>query len=272
MSDDLNEVDNAIDLSGDDVDLPDTEETTEPESEVAESEEISVTIGDDEPEDEVEKAPQWVKDLRKENRELKKQLRTQAPQSQEVALPKKPSLSDDDIDYDPEKFEQALESWYEVKKQHDAKIQAEEAEKNKVQQTYQEKYNAYLREKESLGVKHFDEAEQVVLDTLNQIQQSIVVKHAKNSALVVYALGKNPKYAKELADIKDPIEFAIRMKEIEEKLNVSKRGKTPEPETRVSGNRGTVSAITGTLKALEEEAMRTGDRSKVIAYKRANKK
>ena len=96
-----------------------------------------------------------------------------------------------------------------------------------------------------------------------------MVQGAKNPALVVYALGKNPAKAKELASISDPVKFAFAVANLEAQLKVTPRKPKPEPERVLSGSSRAISGtVDSQLERLREEAARTGDMSKVMAYKR----
>jgi hypothetical protein len=56
-----------------------------------------------------------------------------------------------------------------------------------------------------------------------------MLQGADNPALVVYALGKNPKKAKELSEIKDPVKFAFAVAKLEKELKVTNRRAAPHP-------------------------------------------
>ena len=119
----------------------------------------------------------------------------------------------------------------------------------------------------SAEVDDFDGAEHVVQSTLSQLQQNMIVHAVDKPELVIYALGSNPAKAKELAAIKDPVRFAVAIGKLETQLKVQPRKQPPAPERHVRGTAGGAT-IDNTLERLEAEADRTGDRSKVIAYKR----
>ena len=105
---------------------------------------------------------------------------------------------------------------------------------------------------------------------LNITQQGIVLQGAENPALVVYALGKNPSKAKELSSITDPVKFAFAVSKLESQLKVSNRKSAPPPEKVLSGT-GRASAVDSTLERLRADAEKTGDYTKVTAYKRQKK-
>lgn len=237
---------------------------------------VVVTIGDEQPPEEEQhaQAPAWVKELRKsqrelqrENRELKAKLQQgTAPQAEPaIVLGKKPTL--EDHDYDAEKFEQSLEAWYERKRQVDA--QAEQARKAQEQQqaAWQEKLNGYQAAKAALKVLDYEDAEHVATETFSVTQQGVMLQGADNPALVIYALGKNPKKARELAAITDPVKFAFAVAKLESQLKVTNRKAPPPPEKAIRGTGPVSGAVDSTLERLREEAARTGDMTKVIRYK-----
>lgn len=256
-----------------------TDEPAEEES----SDEVVVTIGDEEPpaeeEEEPAKAAPWVKELRKSqqetnrrNKELERELAAlkaaQQPAAQQPqALSAKPTLQDHD--YDAEAYDKALEKWYEDKRAHDERERKKQEEGAKAQTAYQAKLARYNTGKTELKVSDFADAEAEVLQSLSPHQQGLIIDKAKNSTLVVYAIGKNPKKLAELAAIQDPIDFALAMRELEAQMKVTPKKTAPLPETNVRGN-ARVAGVVGdsTLSRLEAEADRTGDRTKVAKYRK----
>ena len=234
--------------------------------------EVIVSIGEDAPPpDEQAHAPGWVKELRKANREKEKRIReleaklTQTTEKKPVALGAKPKL--EDFDYDADKFESALADWFERKRQADTEAQnlqqAEQAQK----QAWQEKLEGYGKAKAELKVRDFEDAEAVAQELFNITQQGVVLQGADNPALVIYALGKNPKKAAELAKIEDPVKFAFAVAKLEKELKVTNRKAAPAPERMISSTGRVSGAVDSTLERLREEAARTGNMTKVIQYK-----
>lgn len=241
--------------------------------------EVIVSIGDAPPapdEEEHAQAPTWVNELRKshreiqrENRELKEKLKAkEAPASEAViTLGKEPEL--EDCDYDPDRFKQEWKEWNNKrsaieKKEAEARAKADEETK-----AWQAKLDAYAAAKAKLKVANYDEAEHVLKETLSPNQQGIIINGADNPALLVYALGKNPEKAKELAAITDPIKYAFALAKLEVQLKVTKRS-APAPDRPVS-SKGAASlsgAVDSTLDRLRTEAERTGDYTKVHEYRR----
>jgi len=239
-----------------------------------ESDEVIVSIGEEAPPPEEQThAPEWVRELRKTNRELQRQNRelqgklqsTAQTETKPVVLGKKPSL--EEHDYDADKFEAALADWFERKRQADEAQAKQEAEVMNQQKAWQAKLDGYGKAKAELRVKDFEDAEAVAQELFNITQQGVVLQGADNPALVIYALGKNPKKAKELSDIKDPVKFAFAVAKLEKELKVTNRKAAPPPERIVSGTGRVSGAVDSTLERLREEAARTGNLTKVIQYK-----
>jgi hypothetical protein len=85
--------------------------------------------------------------------------------------------------------------------------------------------------------------------------------------MVVYALGKNPKKAKELASITDPVKFAFAVAKLEAQLKVAPRKTPPPPEGAIRSTAPISGTVDSNLDRLRSEAERTGDYSKVYRYK-----
>lgn len=248
---------------------PNAEATPEASAE----DELIVTIGEEAPPQEEEKpAPEWVRELRKQHRELQKRNREleakltqdQAPKVPEIG--KKPTL--EDFDYDAEKFENSLAQWFERKRQADEQAAKVQADIEKQQQEWQARLQGYGKAKAELKVKDYDDAEGIVQESFNTTQQGVILQGADNPALLVYALGKNPKKAKELASISDPVKFAFAIAKLETQLKVTNRKAAPPPEKTVQGTGRVSGTVDSTLDRLRAEAEKTGNYSKVMAYKR----
>ena len=276
--------DQEIDTTDDDTAVLEDEATEQPEAQAegdqaetpeddGESDEVVVSIGEEAPPpEEPAHAPEWVRELRKTNRELQRQnrelqtkLQTTTTETKPVVLGKKPSL--EEHDYDADKFEAALADWFERKRQADEANAKQEAEVMNQQKAWQAKLDGYGKAKAELRVKDFDDAEAVAQELFNVTQQGVMLQGADNPALVVYALGKNPKKAKELSDIKDPVKFAFAVAKLEKELKVTNRRAAPPPERIVSGTGRVSGAVDSTLERLREEAARTGNMTKVVQYK-----
>jgi len=243
------------------------------EEEPEDTEEVVVSIGEEAPPpEEHTPAPEWVKELRKTNRELQRQnrelqgkLQAAPPETKPVVIGNKPKL--EDHDYDADKYEEALTNWFDRKRQADDVNAKQEAEVMNQQKEWQAKLDGYGKAKAELRVKDFEDAEEVAQQVFSITQQGVLLQGADNPALVVYALGKNPAKAKELAEIKDPVKFAFAVAKLEKDLKVTNRRQAPAPERIISGTGRSSGAVDSTLERLRADAERTGNMTKVIAYK-----
>jgi hypothetical protein len=253
----------------------DVEEVTEivDDQEESDAEEVVVSIGEEAPPpEEHTPAPEWVKELRKTNRELQRQnrelqskLHVQPTEIKPVAIGVKPKL--EDHDYDADRYEEALTSWFERKRQADEMNAKQEAEVMNQQKAWQAKLDGYGKAKAELRVRDYEDAEAIAQEVFSITQQGVILQGAENPALVVYALGKNAKKAKELAEITDPVKFAFAVAKLEKELKVTNRRAAPAPERIVSGTGRSSGAVDSTLERLREDAARTGNMTKVIQYK-----
>ncbi len=243
------------------------------EEEPEDTEEVVVSIGEEAPPpEEHTPAPEWVKELRKTNRELQRQnrelqgkLQAAPPETKPVVIGNKPKL--EDHDYDADKYEEALTNWFDRKRQADDVNAKQEAEVMNQQKEWRAKLDGYGKAKAELRVKDFEDAEEVAQQVFSITQQGVLLQGADNPALVVYALGKNPAKAKELAEIKDPVKFAFAVAKLEKDLKVTNRRQAPAPERIVTGTGRSAGAVDSTLERLREDAARTGNMTKVIQYK-----
>lgn len=250
-------------------------------NEGGEEDELEFQFGDEAPpaseSQEQEEAPQWVKDLRKEqvelrrrNRELEAQVQQRQPQQPQVpTLGEKPTL--EQFDYDEGKFGEAMEKWFADKAKVDAaKVELENAAKAR-QKATDDRLAGYRSEASSLKRKDFQDVESEVVATLTPEQQGILLLGADKPATLVYALGRYPKKLRDLAQIKDPVRFAFAAARLEKELKVTTRATNKAaPEGRVSSSSGAPAAGGGEkkLEQLRAEAEKTGDYTKVNAYKR----
>jgi hypothetical protein len=246
----------------------------ESEESESESDEVVVSIGEDAPPAEEEvRAPEWVRELRKTNREKERRIReleaklsaTTTEIKPVVTLGPKPKL--EDYDYDSDRFEQAIDQWHDRKREHDREAEQALQSEQQQQKAWQAKLDDYGKAKAELKVRDYEDAEETVQQILNVTQQGVVLQGCDNPALVVYALGKNPKKTAELAKLTDPVKFAFAVAKLEKELKVTNRRAAPAPERVVSGTGRSSGAVDSTLERLREEAARTGNMTKVIQYR-----
>lgn len=259
-------------------------ETPEGEADPEAEGEVSITLGGDpEPEEEERRAaPQWVKDLREENRklvrrqrELEQQLSKGEPAKTVATLPPRPKLSDHDIDYDEDKLNARLDTWLAQKAEVDAQAAKQEQVKKDAEQKWQTRLAAVNTAAKGLKVADYDDAAAAFEEQFSVVQRGLILdapEDPKVSAQLRYALGRNPKVAKELAAEQNPIRFTFKVAELVNKMKVQPKKSAPTPERVVRSGAAGVAAVDNTLERLRAEAEKTGDLSKVIAYKNSVKK
>ena len=238
--------------------------------------EMIVSFGDEEPEESpTSKSPEressTFREMRKREREKTKTIKELEARLAKYEAAEKPTLGPkptlESCEYDTGKFEAALEQWHETKRAHDAEQEQQKTVQQQAQEAWEQKLAKYQEAKTGLKVRDYQEAEEIVQDTLNVTQQGVIISEVKDPALLVYALGKNPKKLDELASITDPVKFIFAVARMETQLKTSSRKPAPAPEKTVTGS-GSTSGANATLEKLRNEAARTGDFSKVHAYKR----
>lgn len=248
------------------------ESGTEP---ATDDDEVVISFGEDAPtseEVEHQAAPAWVKELRKADREKARKIReleqqlTARQQAEQPASVAKPTLAD--CDFDEDVFEQKLTAYHEAQRAEKAKQEAQEAEARKAQEAWNARLTQYNEAKAKLSVGNFEEVEDIVKDAMNPTQLGIIVSGADKPEHLVYAIGSNAAKLKELASITDPVKFAFAVARLETKMQVTPKKAAPAPEKPLKGGATAVGATDNKLAQLEAEADRTGDRTKVLQYKR----
>lgn len=272
--------------------LPDDDLNTDIDADEAENDpadegEVEVTFGDpsddeaqeSEGEDD-EDASSVIRNMRKREREKDRKLRqaereleqlrkAQQPQQQVPELPPKPTL--ESCGWDEFEFEQKLIDWQKQASQvEQAKAKAQEQQQALVREA-EAKRTAYQEGAKKLKVKDFADAEEEVVSIFDQTRQGILLEASDNPALLVYALGKNPAQLERLSKITNLAKFAAELGKLEKDLKVSKPTKPAPADTNLRSN-AAPSGSSKKLAELEAEANRTGDRTKLIAYKKSLRK
>lgn len=210
-----------------------------------------------------QEAPEWVKKVREENRELKRQLKQrESQQFEQQVLREKPTL--DDHDYDSDAFEQDYAQWLTEKQQVDAQVHAE-------RQKYQQYHERYKADVDAIKAKapDYDEVELSVVDVLSEQKQGLLQMLVDNPAKVVYALGKNSPAQLERLSKLDDIQFAKQIVLMEMQMSSKTKSRNQnKPKPKTHELEGAAGGADTRLAKLEAEADRTGDRSKVAAYKK----
>jgi len=238
-----------------------------------EGDETVIGFADDEGEDQ-EETP-LIKRLREQYRELSRKLHSKA-KTVETDDPEPQVLSRkrlEDFDYDSDRFD-------EYDEQREASLQAhadwrarEGARKESRDRARNEQSRQIEQQRRALGVSDYDDRAAIVQDRLNDAQIAVIINGADNPAQVIYALGRSQARLDMLAGEDNLAKFAVMLGKLEKDIKVTKR-KPPAPESRVRGATAST-AVTSTdkeLERLDNEAVRTGDRSKIAAYRRELRK
>lgn len=227
-----------------------TEEQTDEYSLRVGDEEISLAEEDDDHVD-GQPAPQWVKDLRKNNREKDKELRElrrqleqvqsrpaeQQPQQQADVIPPKPTL--ESCEYDEEAYEAALTDWHEKKGRAEQSKQQQQRQQQEYQQRFQQRVEAHKQRAAKLPVKDYQEMEEIVRAEVPDMHKEILIHCAdEGSELIAYGLGKSQQLRQRVAAETDPIRAAFLLGQISKQVSLAPKPKKaikPEPEVRGGG-------------------------------------
>ena len=243
--------------------------------------ELVVSIGEEAPpQTEEQSAPGWVRDLRKQNRELTKRLKeleAKDKQPAQSAPPPKPTF--ESCDWDEGKFADAVVEWNTAKRQAD-EVQANQQKLvDQAQEAWNAKVAAYSERKQALPAE-VNDAESTVIDALvaqwgpevGELRWKLIVDGADDPAMLMLALGKYPEKVKELAKIESLARFTMQAGKMEAAMKVTKRTATVAPEKPMTGTAAVgVGGADATLERLRKEADKTGDRSAVVNYIRKQK-
>lgn len=262
-----------------DIEIVELESEVEPEAEGGEPDAAdaeAVPLFDDaEPAAEPDAAA-----MQAELKRLRQQVKQAAPAPAGPAAPKplgaKPKLAD--FDFDGDKYEVAVDEWYTAKAEVDRVAAQQLARQQEQQAEFDKMVQRYQTSRAALGAEDYDEVELAVQGELDLAQQGVLIQGSEHAAQLVYALGKSSKRLNALKAIKDPIKFAFAVARLEQELMAKgkskqgggKTGGAPAPEGKVRGGSGAVgsSANDRRLEQLRAEAAKTGDVSKVVAFKR----
>lgn len=223
-------------------------------------------------EDEAEDTPlirtlrQRERDLARENAELRKAT---APKPVEIGP--KPTLAA--LDYDEDRYEAALDEWKERKRQAEHADTSAAEQKRVATQRFERAHIAYKAKAQTLKIAGFDDAEKAFTDAMGAEFTGMVVQYAKEPAKLIAAVGKNPALLARVSSESDLVARYTQLIQMEPRI-MPKRAAPPPPEAETI-QRGTASLArvdpNKELDKLEKEAERTGDRTKIIEWKRKQK-
>lgn len=244
-------------------------EETQPEATDEDGDEVVVGFADEQPEEEPEPENSTVRKmreaLREKERELKELRAKVDPPKAKRELPPEPTL--ESCDYDEDVLKAETRKWDKIK----AEIEADEAEAEREKEArtavWEARKQRYVEGKVKIGVDLTD-AEATVDQALGQTRSPVLLL-AQDPAALALALSRSPAKLKELSEAKDDFELAYMVGKLEGQVTVQRRKKAPAIDRAVGGTASTTLLSTDAqLEKLEKEADRTGDRSKVIEYKR----
>lgn len=239
------------------------------EGDESDDDEQVISFGEEEPEESQQHgatsglAKHLREEIKKRDARIRELERTGSQPKAEVG--KKPDLWED-CEGDPDKFEAALEAYQKRKAEAEKQQEAAAEVAKKANEDWQSDLAGYHAKKAALPFADAQEAEDAAISVLSNVQQAAIVKAADNPAQLIYALGKYPAKLAELVKIDDPIKFAAAAARLEATMKVSTKKRVIEPDTPVRGN----ARLSGGDKReaeLEKEADKTGDRSKLAAYR-----
>lgn len=256
-------------------------ETETPEGEAEEGtkegerEEYEVFFEDEEPQHPAPKdSAAWAR-LRKSEAEAKRKAAELERKLQSVSQPtgavdpgEEPTL--ESAGWDPEKFKAEHREYLKRVAQKEA-ADAERSKQIQAQQqaarTLVDNYNA-RRAVLAPRVVGYEDAEKAVIAMLSDERQDVLLKVADDPAKLVYTLGRNMVELEALARETDRDRFVAKLKKLEAKIVEKKRGTPPPPPEESVRGTGVPGPAGSTLERLRAEAAKTGDYSKVNAWKR----
>lgn len=262
------------DVEGEEIDRPDETKAND-NQEGGDDDEVVISFGADGPEDD-KPAPEWVRNLRKKDREKDKrikELEAMLEAKEPAKLAPEPKL--EDFDYDEDAYKSAYAEYLNQKQDIDRQAQEKQAQREALEQEFIERQTNYVEAAKSLKVPNYEDAEALVRDVLTDEQRQLIIEgieDAKDQAVMVYALGRNPEKLQELAKISSLPRFAVALGKIQKDLRVTTRKPKSKPETKPTGGAPLVSGrLQKQLDAARKKAAETGDFGPVMALKRQMK-
>lgn len=215
-----------------------------------------------------------VKRLRAQLRENKRQIKESTQKQQEAKaipadMPRKPEMGDEGIDWDPEKYAEALDKWTEDKATFQTHQAAQEAKREAFGKKFQEGQTRYQTERQKAIKKYagFEKAEAAIAELPEPLQAGLMI-NSKNPAALVMVLGKNADLRKQVEDAynSDHIALGYLIRDIESRAGSAPKAKQSHNSAPdVKGQNGV--ANVGQLEALRKKAEETGNYTEYFAAK-----
>lgn len=221
--------------------------------------------------DEEETAPKGsdsdlIKHLREVAREKDRHIaELKRNQPAPAVIGPKPTLAG--CDYDEEQYERQLEGWKDAKRASETAETQRQEQARKGEEEYQADNARYQAKRSALTFKDASEAAELVTGRMTEVQKAVIVMAADNPALVEYAIGTRPGILEQMAGITNPVKLAAAVAKLEGKLKVARKS-APAPENVSRGGASMGLKTDATMERLEREAEKSGDMTKLFAYKR----
>lgn len=240
--------------------------------------EVVITIEGVEPEEDEDDKPgdrEWLRNLRKEhkalkkrNRELEQKLQSPGVAPVEEQLGPKPTL--EACDYDTDDYDRKLEAWYTQKAKVDKRKEEAKAKAEAAQQEWQATVAVYNKAKAEIGIPDIDDLESEVAESLGAEKHALLVAAMDSPVKVIAALGQNKSLLAKFSEMKSLPKMVAALAKLEDKMTIKTKAKTPPPpERRLSGaGKPNVMSQEDRLSELREKAAKTGDATELLAYKR----
>lgn len=244
----------------------------EQEGETASEDELIVTIEGAEQDEEEAKAPNWVKELRKKNREDQKRIREleerlaqgSAPQSDDPG--KEPEL--EDFDYDADAFKAAYRDWTAKKVEADKRKEERRKAQEEIEREWSEVIEKHQKEAAKFDKSAMAEAVAELEGVLPQDRRAMIIDMPGDTAALTLALGSRPEKLRQLASIKSQVKFIAALADFQKEIKVQSKKTPPPPERTISGSGKSPGATANNLDKLKAEAEKTGNYEKYHAEKR----
>lgn len=253
------------------MEIEDDDQQVAPDDQQTDDDDVIIEFDGDKEEEE----PPLVKKLRAEIRERDRKLAENRPQEQEIVVGDKPTL--ETCEYDEDRFDAEYQAWLTRKAAAEKQQQTRQTAEQQRASEYRDLEIRYRASAAKLPVRPevFDEADRAVREALPEAVQVAIAKYMDDPAKVVLALGKHPVRLAAIADEPDPVKQLFMIRDLQGAIKVTRRSApAPEADTIQRGSASMSASADKHLAKLEQEAARTGDRSKLIAYKaeKASKK
>lgn len=255
-----------IDPSAEQEQVDPPEEGEEPDED---GEETVVSFGDEGEEQPDESSTiRHLREKLKEQASKLKALERTSPAQRAEELGPEPTI--EDCDFDGELLKQRTREYDAKKRQIDEAAEQGRAQQRAIEESWEAAKTRYSEKVKEHAFPDYQDAQDMVEERLG-VLAPVILKAASDPALIVYALGKNPAKLTELAKFKDGFELAAAIARMEGGVKVLKRRKGPaidSPQTGSAPMSATTGMIDKQLEKLETESERTGDRTKIRAFKK----